>query len=304
MKEKLSGTVLAIGDGGNDVGMIQEAHVGVGILGKEGNSASAASDFSIGQFKYLDRLLLHHGRWFYYRLSYFFVFYGWKNLIMTLILFFFMIDSVFSAQPGLSDPFIAIYNIIIGLSLVVYYSVFEQDINDDQYSPAWAKLPSFYKETKKSDLFSYRRYIIWTVFACIIAIVLFVITRFSMGSTSVMDSEGHTPDFGHQAQALSISLCLSVVYVIISDFKMYTYFLILIVIGLLTVVGTVGFFLIENYIDLGDNYLAITNSSFRFWAVVFVNWGIIYAGKLFLDTIHFEMYETRVEEMLRIKNYE
>jgi hypothetical protein len=125
------------------------------------------------------------------------------------------------------------------------------------------------------------------VFACIIAIVLFFITRFSMGSTSVMDSEGHTPDFGHQAQALSISLCLSVVYVIISDFKMCTYFLILIVIGLLTVVGTVGFFLIENYIDLGDNYLAITNSSFRFWAVVFVNWGIIYAGKLFLDTIHF-----------------
>ena len=76
--------------------------MGVGILGKEGNSASAASDFSIGQFKYLDRLVLHHGRWFYYRLSYFFVYYGWKNLIMTLLLYFFMIDSAFSALPGLS----------------------------------------------------------------------------------------------------------------------------------------------------------------------------------------------------------
>ena len=78
------------------------ANVGVGILGKEGNSASAASDFSIGEFQFLDRLVLHHGRWFYYRLSYFFVYYGWKNLIMTLILFFFMTESAFSAFPGLS----------------------------------------------------------------------------------------------------------------------------------------------------------------------------------------------------------
>ena len=56
-----------------------------------------------------------------------------------------MIDSVFSALPGLSQPFIAIYNIVIGLALVVYYSIFEQDINDDQYKPAWKHLPLFYK---------------------------------------------------------------------------------------------------------------------------------------------------------------
>lgn len=125
--------------------MIQAANVGVGILGKEGNSASAASDFSIGQFKYLDRIVLHHGRWFYYRLSYFFVFYGWKNLMMTLLLYFFMIDSTFSAATGLSEPFITIYNIVIALVLVVYYTVFEQDINDDLFPPAWAKLPIFYQ---------------------------------------------------------------------------------------------------------------------------------------------------------------
>ncbi len=127
------------------MGMIQVAHVGVGILGKEGNSASAASDFSIGQFKYLDRLVLHHGRWFYYRLAYFFAYYGWKNLIMTLLLYFFMIDSAFSAFTGLSEPFIAVYNVVIGLVLVVYYAVFEQDINDDQYRPAYDLLPVFYK---------------------------------------------------------------------------------------------------------------------------------------------------------------
>lgn len=57
----------AIGDGGNDVGMILEANVGVGIVGKEGKQASLASDFSIDEFKYLRRLTLWHGRLSYKR---------------------------------------------------------------------------------------------------------------------------------------------------------------------------------------------------------------------------------------------
>lgn len=56
-----------IGDGGNDVGMILEANVGIGIVGKEGKQASLASDFSIDQFKFLNRLILWHGRLSYKR---------------------------------------------------------------------------------------------------------------------------------------------------------------------------------------------------------------------------------------------
>lgn len=52
----------AIGDGGNDVSMIQAAHVGVGIVGKEGKQASLAADFSVTQFSFLTRLVLWHGR--------------------------------------------------------------------------------------------------------------------------------------------------------------------------------------------------------------------------------------------------
>jgi phospholipid-translocating ATPase len=52
----------AVGDGGNDVGMILEANVGIGIVGKEGKQASLASDFSITQFSHLRRLILWHGR--------------------------------------------------------------------------------------------------------------------------------------------------------------------------------------------------------------------------------------------------
>mgnify|MGYP002054246165 CR=1 FL=1 len=60
---------LAIGDGANDVAMIQKAHVGVGISGNEGLQAANSSDFAIGQFRFLSRLLFLHGAWFYTRVS-------------------------------------------------------------------------------------------------------------------------------------------------------------------------------------------------------------------------------------------
>jgi len=60
---------LAIGDGGNDVSMIQEAQVGVGIRGKEGLQASRAADYQVAFFRALERLLLVHGHYSYYRTS-------------------------------------------------------------------------------------------------------------------------------------------------------------------------------------------------------------------------------------------
>ncbi|KAF1788353.1 P-type ATPase, N-terminal [Phytophthora cactorum] len=60
---------LAIGDGANDVAMIQEAHIGVGISGHEGMQAVNASDFAIAQFRFLKRLLLVHGHWNYRRMA-------------------------------------------------------------------------------------------------------------------------------------------------------------------------------------------------------------------------------------------
>jgi phospholipid-translocating ATPase len=59
----------AIGDGANDVSMIQEAHVGLGIFGKEGRNAARASDFAFSKFSYIKRALLVHGFLYYSRLS-------------------------------------------------------------------------------------------------------------------------------------------------------------------------------------------------------------------------------------------
>lgn len=73
-----------IGDGANDVGMIQAAHIGVGISGREGRAAVLASDFAFAQFQYLARLLLVHGRWSYLRNSEVVAYAFYKNFAYCL----------------------------------------------------------------------------------------------------------------------------------------------------------------------------------------------------------------------------
>lgn len=77
-------TTLSIGDGANDVAMIMQAHVGVGILGKEGQQAARSADYAIGQFKHLKTLLFFHGREAYRRNSYFILYTFYKNFLYVM----------------------------------------------------------------------------------------------------------------------------------------------------------------------------------------------------------------------------
>lgn len=81
VKEELNLRTLAIGDGANDVSMIQMADVGVGISGQEGMQAVMASDFTLSRFRYLERLLLSHGYWCYDRLARMILYFFYKNAV-------------------------------------------------------------------------------------------------------------------------------------------------------------------------------------------------------------------------------
>jgi len=93
MKNSLKKVTLAIGDGGNDVNMIQTADIGVGIYGKEGNQAATSSDYSFCQFRFLWTLLFVHGRWSYLRNSFFVNFFFYKNIFFTFQQVWFAIYS-------------------------------------------------------------------------------------------------------------------------------------------------------------------------------------------------------------------
>lgn len=88
----------AIGDGGNDVSMIQEAHVGIGIMGKEGRQATMCSDFAIAKFKFLKKALLVHGHWYYLRISTLTQYFFYKNFIFITPQLLFNMFCGFSAQ--------------------------------------------------------------------------------------------------------------------------------------------------------------------------------------------------------------
>ena len=87
---------LAIGDGANDCSMISKAHVGVGIAGREGMQAARSSDFAIGKFKFLHKLLFLHGREAYRRNGELILFMFYKNVLYVMVQFMFGYYSVFS----------------------------------------------------------------------------------------------------------------------------------------------------------------------------------------------------------------
>ena len=89
---------LSIGDGANDVAMIQKAHVGVGISGNEGLQAANSSDFAIGQFRFLSRLLFLHGAWFYTRVSKVILYSFYKNICLYIIELWFAIYNAWTGQ--------------------------------------------------------------------------------------------------------------------------------------------------------------------------------------------------------------
>ncbi|XP_040595479.1 phospholipid-transporting ATPase FetA isoform X3 [Mesocricetus auratus] len=121
---------LAIGDGANDIGMIKAAHIGVGISGHEGMQAMLNSDFSFCQFRYLQRLLLVHGRWSYNRMCKFLSYFFYKNFAFTLVHFWYAFYNGFSAQTVYDTWFITCYNLVYTSLPVLGLSLFEKDVNE------------------------------------------------------------------------------------------------------------------------------------------------------------------------------
>lgn len=112
VKKGLKVMTLAIGDGANDVSMIQEANVGVGISGEEGRQAVMASDYAIAQFSYLSKLLLVHGRWSYLRTSEMIFTFFYKNIMWTLVLFWYQLMCSFTGTMMFDYSYITLYNLV------------------------------------------------------------------------------------------------------------------------------------------------------------------------------------------------
>ncbi|MQL96868.1 hypothetical protein Taro_029549 [Colocasia esculenta] len=163
---------LSIGDGANDVSMIQAAHVGVGISGLEGMQAVMASDFAIAQFRFLTDLLLVHGRWSYLRLCKVITYFFYKNLTFTLTQFWFTFQTGFSGQRFYDDWFQSLYNVIFTALPVIIVGLFDKDVS----ASLSKKYPELYKEGIRNMFFKWRVVAVWAFFSVYQSLVFYNFT--------------------------------------------------------------------------------------------------------------------------------
>ncbi|XP_038692717.1 phospholipid-transporting ATPase 3-like isoform X2 [Tripterygium wilfordii] len=173
---------LSIGDGANDVSMIQAAHIGVGISGLEGMQAVMASDFAIAQFRFLTDLLLVHGRWSYLRICKVVTYFFYKNLTFTLTQFWFNFRTGFSGQRFYDDWFQSLYNVLFTALPVIIVGLFDKDVS----ASLSKKYPELYREGIRNMFFKWRVVGIWAFFSAFQSLVFyhFVTTSSSTGMNS------------------------------------------------------------------------------------------------------------------------
>ncbi|PSS18074.1 Phospholipid-transporting ATPase [Actinidia chinensis var. chinensis] len=196
VKEGTGKTTLAIGDGANDVGMIQEADIGVGISGVEGMQAVMASDFAIAQFRFLERLLVVHGHWCYKRIAQMICYFFYKNIAFGLTLFYFEAFTGFSGQSVYDDWYMLLFNVILTSLPVISLGVFEQDVS----SEICLQFPALYQQGPKNLFFDWSRIFGWMgngLYSSLIIFFLNVIIFYNQsfrsgGQTSDMSAVGTT----------------------------------------------------------------------------------------------------------------
>uniref|UniRef100_A0A8C7DJ99 Phospholipid-transporting ATPase n=1 Tax=Oncorhynchus kisutch TaxID=8019 RepID=A0A8C7DJ99_ONCKI len=169
VKKHVKAITLAIGDGANDVGMIQTAHVGVGISGNEGMQATNSSDYSIAQFSYLEKLLLVHGAWSYNRVTKCILYCFYKNVVLYIIELWFAFVNGFSGQILFERWCIGLYNVIFTALPPFTLGIFDRPCSQQNM----LRFPQLYSITQNAEGFNTKVFWGHCINALIHSIILF-----------------------------------------------------------------------------------------------------------------------------------
>jgi phospholipid-translocating ATPase len=169
---------LAIGDGANDIAMIQEAHVGIGISGKEGLQAARISDYSIAQFRFLQKLLLVHGRWNYVRIGKYILATFWKELTFYLIQASFQKWCGYSGTSIFESTSLTVFNTLFTSLPVIFLGIFEQDLA----ASTLLAVPELYMQGQRNEGFNIKKYIGWMFMATCESMIIYFVMFSLFGS--------------------------------------------------------------------------------------------------------------------------
>lgn len=172
IRKKLNNAVtLAIGDGANDIAMIQEAHVGIGITGKEGLQAARTSDYSIAQFRFLLKLLLVHGRWNYVRTCKYTLGTFWKEMLFYLTQALYQRYAGYTGTSLYESWSLAMFNTLFTSLPVIFIGIFEKDLA----ASTLLAVPELYTLGHRNGGFNLVIYLFWVFMASAEAMMVFFI---------------------------------------------------------------------------------------------------------------------------------
>jgi len=191
---------LAIGDGANDVAMIQAAHVGVGISGQEGMQAVNSSDYAIAQFRFLERLLLVHGRWNYMRISKLVLYMFYKNITLVLAQYWYGYLSGASGSKMYWEIGVQLYNIAFtGLPIVVV-GVMDKDLP----APFSLEYPDLYRRGPERYFFNMYTFGRWIAAAVYESLIIFVVMSYGFNASEKSAGSESRVEFGMVAFSLTV----------------------------------------------------------------------------------------------------
>ena len=253
-----NGVTLAIGDGGNDVSMIMDAHIGIGIYGEEGMRAVQSGDYAIGEFKILHRLLLFHGRIFYVRNSQCILYFFYKNFVFTLVQFIYGFYTNFSGQTIIDDWYISFYNLIFTSLPLGARALLDIDLRPEDGEIVKKLIPFIYAELKKFPIFNKKIFFLYLFKGTIHCLINYFFTVYSTIEIPI-DTKGNTDCLWYTSVDLYTNILIIVSLDLIIDTANITWINVVIEIGT-TFIFYIVFLVLVHNMDFFNSFASIYNS--------------------------------------------
>lgn len=210
-------SVLAIGDGANDVDMIRAADVGIGVEGKEGSEAVMSSDFSIPSFHHIASLLIVHGRWCVNRVSLLIGLTLYKTAIIGILQIFYGFFNGFSATSTFDSAYLTVYNLLLTIPQLFFICVLEQNLSA-RYALA---VPHIYQETQTTGGLSAKGLIEFYTLAILHAAMIFFYSYLESNKV-ILNIKGTTFDYALFTQITGWTLLFVFTFTLLTRFRTIT----------------------------------------------------------------------------------
>ncbi|EEP78468.1 conserved hypothetical protein [Uncinocarpus reesii 1704] len=284
---------LAIGDGANDIAMIQEAHVGIGITGKEGLQAARISDYSIAQFRFLLKLLLVHGRWNYIRVCKYTLGTFWKETL------FYLTQALYQRWNGytgtsLYEPWsLSMFNTLFTSLPVIFLGIFEKDLA----ASTLLAVPELYTKGQLRKGFNIKIYLGWAFMGSCEAMIVYFVMYGLFGDAII------TKDNGVFALGLlTYSACVTIISAKLQALEIHNHS---VMAAISTVLSVGGWFLwnlilsdryqIDEIYNVRDNFIHRIGRDFLWWTTLFLSIVAVILFEIGVSTVRTTLFPTDVD---------